>query len=480
MPIKSKNKSLSQRILSLGVKSRSPFARIVAAAVLATMTIGTADAQTDAQRIADLELKLKSALTVIDKLADKMDRLEKNNTATAISKVSVPDTTIVKTTDANATKTVADQNSRIDTLQQQVSQMTSTAKRIIPFDWLHGFADVGGGYSTNGHPSGFSVGNLDFYLTPKIGGKVRTLVELVFEYDRVGGLGTDMERVQVGYAFNDQATVWLGRFHTPYGYWQTAYHHGAQIQPSLLRPRFLDFEDKGGFMPAHSTGAWATGGVQTTGGKVTYDFWLANSYSLLPNSALGNGTQGVLDHNSAGFSNPSLTVGAKLSYIFSRGLLDGLNIGINGYRAQVQIKGNYGNTPTAGPTSFVQTNVAGAYLYYNNHDWEIISEAYKYMNEDQTLGTGTHDSWAAYIHAGYQINQWMPYVRLENANTNKNDPYFNSLAYGYAYSREAAGIRYDVNSQSSLKLELNYTQPLNNPNSLNEFWESRVQYAVRF
>lgn len=454
---------------------------------LACLSIGTVNAQTDSQRVAELEHQLKNALGLIDKLSNKVDRLESEHKATDGVKTTgkinalerVEPKPAAETASNSVAKTVEEQNNQIAAMQRQITQINSTASsRIIPFEWLHGFADVGGGYSSSGHPAGFGVGSVDFYLTPKLGGNVKSLVELVFEYDRVGSLATDLERAQIGYAFNDQATVWLGRFHTPYGYWQTAYHHGQQIQPSLLRPRFIDFEDKGGILPAHTVGVWATGGVQGEGGKFVYDFYTGNTPRIVPNDTIGNGNLGYLDPNIAGFSNDSLTAGGKLGYNFSSGVLDGLNLGVHGLRSEVQINNNFGNNPLSAATGKVELNMVGGYLYYNNYNWEIISEIYGFLNHDQT---GSHDSWAGFIHAGYAINQWMPYVRLEKADTNRNDPYFNSMALGYAYDREAAGLRFDVNTQSAIKLELDYTQPQFNPNySLKDFWESRVQYAIRF
>ena len=199
-----------------------------------------------------------------------------------------------------------------------------------------------------------------------------------------------------------------------------------------------------------------------------------------PNNVLVNGNLGSLDPNVAGFNNAGLTAGGKLGYIFSSGTLDGLNVGIHGLRSQAQVYNNFTANPTGPATGQVELNMAGGYLYYNNYDWEIISEIYGFMNHDLG-GTGSHNSWAGFIHAGYAIDRWMPYARLERADTNKNDPYFNSMALGYAYSREAAGLRFDVNTQSALKLEMNYTQPQYNPAyPLNNFWESRLQYAIRF
>lgn len=477
MTIKLK-KQLSLKHPSFGFKpSRPMLLPLLIGAAITTMTIGSANAQTDAQRIADLESKLQRALTVIDKLSDKVEHLENAKSAVPAkieNKNQVVETANSTIPETELTKTIAEQNTRIETMQQQVSQMTTaSSSRALPMDWLHGFADVGGGYSSNGHPKGFGVGSIDFYITPKLGGQVRSLAELLFEYDRLGGLGTDLERMQIGYAFSDQATVWLGRFHTPYGYWHNAYHHGQQIQPSLLRARFIDFEDKGGILPAHTTGLWGNGSIATAGGKFTYDIYAGNTPRIVNNNNIGGGN---LEPNVAGFTNPSLTAGGKLGYIFNTGLLEGLNVGVHGLRSQVNI------TTNAIPSTQVEMSMAGGYLYYNNYDWEVIGELYGFMNHDKITGTGAHNSWAGFVHVGRSFDRWTPYGRLEKAELSKTDPYFNSLAYGYSYSREALGMRYDVNPQTALKMEFDYTQPEPNlfTGSLNNFWESRLQYAIRW
>lgn len=78
---------------------------------------------------------------------------------------------------------------------------------------LHGFADVGAAQSSNEDPHrlrGFNVGNIDFYLTPKLG-DVRGLIELVFEVDSEGGIATDLERVQVGLPTGDRSVLMYPR-----------------------------------------------------------------------------------------------------------------------------------------------------------------------------------------------------------------------------------------------------------------------------
>ncbi len=180
---------------------------------------------------------------------------------------------------------------RISELEKQVSQLTTgMATRSNSGDGLplHGFLDIG--YASNNYEDvaaklhGFNVGSLDFYLTPQFSDNVKSLVELVFEVDAQGAVSADFERAQVGYILNDKMTLWGGRFHTPYGYWNTAFHNGAQIQTSILRPRFLAFGDKGGVLPAHMVGLWAAGKTGAGEGKspTTPSRATARNLSTLP------------------------------------------------------------------------------------------------------------------------------------------------------------------------------------------------------
>src|SRR5207237_2007493 len=171
------------------------------------------------------------------------------------------------------------------------------------------FADVGWSqrrHAAPGERSGFAVGSLDFYLTPDIG-KVRTLVEMNVGVEEDGETVIDLERAQIVYSFSDQLTLWLGRFHTPFGYWNMAFHHGAQIQTSILRPRFLDFEDDGGVLPVHTTGLWGTGGLRTGGGKLVYHVYAGNGTTI---------EKGALDPNAGGDDNGNRVVGFGIHHRF--------------------------------------------------------------------------------------------------------------------------------------------------------------------
>jgi hypothetical protein len=56
----------------------------------------------------------------------------------------------------------------------------------------------------------------------------------------------------VRYDFSDQFKISAGRFHTPIGYWNTAFHHGSWLQTSVARPEMIKFGSR--FIPTHFVG----------------------------------------------------------------------------------------------------------------------------------------------------------------------------------------------------------------------------------
>ena len=410
--------------------------------------------QSDSVRINDLEKKLEQSLKIIEQLNERVNQLE--NQRAPERAVATP-----------AAKPAPAAEQRLIEVERKVTEIAegagkSSEDRGIP---LHGFADVGVGKAGKGagdnRANGFSLGTLSFYLTPQLGDRVKALAELVFEAD-AGGIVTDVERLQLGYTFSDAATLWLGRFHTPFGYWNTAFHHGAQIQTSILRPRFVDFEDKGGIIPTHTMGALLTGNVPIGGGRIIYDAYLGN----------GSRIEGeVLDPNISRDDNNNKAMGFNIGYRFGGGLR-GLQLGVHGLTEEIDAYSG------ASLLNSNRLNLLGGYGFYEGNDLELISEYYYFRNKDLSGGAGSHGSWAGYAQGGYTWGDWTPFLRLEKTKLNQNDNYFASQASGRSYTRYALGLRYELNPQSALKLELNRTRQ---PDSVSgDYSEALFQYSVRF
>lgn len=431
-----------------------PFSRLAPLAssvvLLGALALPAYAESPEAARIRELEKKLERSMQLIEDLSKKVQHLERSSVAPT-----------------------APAQGKLDELQQQIHEIAVARSSRAGDDSLpvHGFADIGMVSSGQNNPTdgrgnkGFTVGSLDLYLTPQFGDRVKALVELVFEVDGDTTI-LDLERAQIGYSFSDAATGWLGRFHTPYGYWNTAFHHGQQIQTSVTRPRFLDFEDAGGILPAHTVGTWLTGSLPMAGNKLGYDVYWGNSPRIQSNT---------LDMKMSGHSShyPSLGFNVALRPADVRDL----TVGLHGLRAKVQ-----GENANAVLTSETRLSMLGAYAVFQNDNWELMSEYYRFRNRDLMNATGTHGSSAWYAQAGYTFNALTPYARLERTRLDQMDGYFADQTSGRSYRRVTAGLRYDLDPKAALKFEFNRTRKedlgLGVPDD--KFSEARVQYSIRF
>jgi hypothetical protein len=423
----------------------------LAVATLGVIVPGTVrGAGSEGQQLAELRQELDQSLKMIAALTARVQQLEAALPASA----------------ATPAPAAPAQAQRLDTVESKVSQIeAANAARAgdstsLP---MHGFADVGVGNHnpTNADLKGFYVGNLDFYLTPRLGERTKALFELNFETDTEGNIGVDLERAQIGYTFSDAATVWLGRFHTPIGYMNTALHHGAWISNALRRPAFLNFEDHNGILPVHTVGTWLTGAARNDSGKFLYDAYIGNGQRI---------TGGTIDMRNAGNDHGELIFGGRLGYQWSSGAADGLQLGVHAFSSKI--------TDDQLPEHTTRVRVFGGFAVYDTDRWEHIGEIYVFDNEDLSGASGTHKSTAGFAQFAYRAPFGVPYMRYERASLQQSDQYFAQQIYGASYWRAAAGLRFDIDFKSALKIELANTHITDR--SIREYNEGLAQYAIRF
>lgn len=437
----------------------------------------------ESERIAALEQKLDQSLQLIRQLSARVQALETQAAPTAQTPAAAgagragtaaaaAPATAAKGSAGNAAPpaTLADTAQRLAQVEQTVNQMAASAGQHAEDTTgmpMHGFADVGAGNHNAQFPQyqGADIAELDFFLTPRLGSRTRALFELNFEVGEDGSVGVDLERAQIGYQFSDSATVWLGRFHTPYGYYNTAFHHGQQIATSLRRPRFIEFEDHGGIMPAHTVGGWLTGSQRIGDEKLTYDVFIGNSQRIVTGS---NG--GVLDMNNPGNTHGSTIVGGNVGLLMS-GVLDGLKVGVDVFQTRIEDE-------TVSPAIATRVRSYGTYAAYDTDTWEGIGEFHVFDNHDLTGGTGSHRSDAGFVQLGYRAGRYTPYGRYERGSFQQSDNYFAALHTGQSYYRNALGVRFDIDLVSCLKLELAETHFTDR--DVNKYDEALLQYAIRF
>jgi hypothetical protein len=432
--------AVARRIRGLA-RRRAKAVVLAFAALAAGLGPSVSIAQADSERIRELERKLEQSLKTINELADRVRELENRSPAQA------------------ETQAAPAPGSGTHSQPGTVSSIVESVMEKAPTT-LRGFADIGWGRSGNGGNKGFKDAAMSFYLTPRLSESVKSVVELVFERDATGALSADLERLQVGYSFRSGTTVWLGRFHTPLGYWNTAFHHGQQLQTSVLRPQMIDFEDHGGVLPVHTVGVWGTGAVNAGTGKVSYDLYGGNAPSIKGNALNPNDLGRVERGGAAGFN---------LGYLFG-GSADGLKIGTHGYRGDVR--------DDSSPVNRIRLNILGGYAALDSPLWEAIGEYYHFSNNNLAGGSGTFSSWAGFAQLGRRFDLWTPYGRVERASLNQQDSYFALQTSGRSYRRAAVGLRYDVTPDSAIKAELNRTSREDSPTV--NFNQLLLQWAIRF
>jgi hypothetical protein len=409
-----------------------------------------AHSQTDADRISSLEQRLEQSNQLIQKLEARIEQLERAGDVRA-QKVE-PSAATVQTA-AAAPAEVAREPVRSDSSTEGTP--------------LHAFADVGYLQSSHanevGRKSGFVLGDLDFYLIPEISARVKALFELNFEYDPDGNIGEDVERAQIAYTVNDALTLWAGRFHTPFGYWNTAFHHGAQLQTTVERPQFLQFEDHGGILPAHTVGLWGTGELRIGDGRLLYDAYVGNGDRIV---------NGQLNFNAKLDDNGNREIGFNVGYRFGAAP-SGLLIGVDASSERV-------SAPTGLlATSLVAMKFIGGYAVYDAGDWDVIAEYYRFLNHDLTDSNAPHRSWSGYVQVGYIFGgRFTPYARYEEALLDQTDPYFAAQTEGRSYTRAIFGMRYDLSPKAALKLEWDRTDQTRDGGV--RFNEILSQLAIRF
>ena len=344
---------------------------------------------------------------------------------------------------------------------------------------LHGFMDVGYYQSTNGQPNqsydrGFRTNGLDLYFSPDFGDRVRAIAEVNIDPDIAAqgtSVGIDYERMQLGYVFSQYLTAWIGRFHTPMGAYIIQSHHGAMLQTALNKPKFIDFEDKYGVMPVHSTGLWLTGNVLINEDRFNYQVYTSNGSSI-------DDSAGRLDMNVLHAQSKRATMGGRLTYFF----VNGLQLGASYLNGDVN---HFSSDPTVSVSKVGSSrlNIYAAHLVYDTQGFEFMNEAYGFRNTiaDQN-NAPTYGSFAGFSQLAYTVEEYVPYFRYERGNFNANDPYFNSQINGAPYKRFALGLRYNLSERAAVKGEVLRTSFDRSVGQLTQGGYNSVafQYAISF
>src|SRR5438445_5215248 len=106
---------------------------------------------------------------------------------------------------------------------------------------IRGFGDIDfSATDQKGSVSGFDLGQFVLHLASPLSEKVSYFGEVSFPA-KPSGYDLQVERTIIRYDYNDYLKLSFGKYHTPIGYWNTAFHHGAWLQTTISRPEMVKF-----------------------------------------------------------------------------------------------------------------------------------------------------------------------------------------------------------------------------------------------
>lgn len=261
----------------------------------------------------------------------------------------------------------------------------------------------------------FILGQYDLFITSQITEHISMLGESVFEYST--DFGVDVERLFVKYTHDNHFAVSAGKFHTPIGYWNNAFHHGLVIQPTMVRPDVLKFEDDGGILPIHETG-------------VQFDaenFTKANiGLNVLISNGLGSTPIG--DNNVA----KAITLNLHAEPV------DNLVLTLSSYMNSADA--GYTNPQMIPVGCNVNTTIMNGSVAYMNGKLpiEFIGEYYTIKQDKDSVTQHNKVTNALVVYGGYKIKKFTIYACYENIDYPKDMNYYipnntTNITFGVRY-----------------------------------------------
>ena len=268
----------------------------------------------------------------------------------------------------------------------------------------------------------FGFGEQDLFITSELNDRISFLGESVFKYTPSSPteFSVSIERVVIKYNFAGNHNLLIGKHHTPLNYWNDTYHHGRVFFPTIERPLLF----AANIIPLHTTGI----GVQGHDlGKIKF------GYDMMVGNGLGSNE--VSDND----KNKSISLAVHIKPV------EKLRLGVS-YYYDVIAKGADVHDRIIN-WQVNQQLITGSVAYFGKK-FELLAEGTIGLNQTDT--TGTKQTIASYIYAGYRITEKIiPYIRFDNLQYQDGEIYFikdNTTSF-------VGGIRFQINYLAAVKVE---------------------------
>ena len=373
--------------------------------------------------------QIKELLARVELLEKQVAELKANQVASATLASRAADMPVNPPSQAESRARKQEQMPAHET--QITQEATRQLETHYPTLQIQGFGDVDfSATDQKGTNSGFTLGQFDLQLASALSQKISYFAEITVN-PHPDLYTIEMERSFIRYDYNDYFKISFGRFHTPIGYWNTAFHHGAWLQTTIDRP-FI-FKVGGNFTPLHFVGALAEGIIPSGGLGLGY------------NVGIGNGRGALIARpGDAGDVNNNRAWVAKL---FARpAKANGLELGGSFYRDKISLP--------AGPE--FREWIASGYVTWTKGAPEFLAE-FDNVNHRNIATNAVANDDGAYVQFAYRL-PWLektlkPYYRFEYTHMPLSEQVFT-----YQHQGESIfGLRYDISSFATFKAEYRYS-----------------------
>ncbi len=298
---------------------------------------------------------------------------------------------------------------------------------------MRGYASITATYQND--TSNFGLGEQVLFFTSQISDRTTILAESVFKFSPGSptSYNVSIERIILKSNIFGNHNLLIGKQHTPVSYWNYTYHHGVVFSPTIDRPLFFAAE----IIPLHTTGI----GLQAanlTQYKIGYDFLVGN----------GIGASEVKDND----KRKSITAAFRLHPI-PTGIGKELTLGMCYYNDVIA----RGAKMHDGSINHYKTNQqigTASFSYFGSH-FEGIAEGIAEYNHTDTMGT--QKTTAGYLYAGIRFSdtsKLVPYLKADYIHYEKGEIFHMDGSNVFSL---IAGIRYEINYLSVLKLEFQHS-----------------------
>ena len=298
---------------------------------------------------------------------------------------------------------------------------------------LHGFGELRNYSKTPSGETNVHAGQQVAHIISTFSDRVTAFGE--FSFTNVeSDTDTDVERLILRYDFSDKFKLSVGKYHTPIGYWNSSYHHGAWLQTTIDRPSIMKYGSQ--IVPIHFEGVLAEGTLPVAGINLAYRTGFGTG---IHNNITVHGDHGDTDGDDA-----------FVLQLYNRPAgIHGLEIGASFYQDDVNL-----DEQVAHSIANIEEKIYSLHVALERESAEIIAE-YVYWDHEQTHSAKLNNNgYGYYIQAAHRFHgkyeQLKPYARFDKIEADKDDVLFFK---NQSFKGVTLGLRYDFADYAALKVE---------------------------